>query len=426
MTTDYKPMWTELGLNLEAHDALLGLLGQMYQDTFLTQKDRPEGMAYLDFVMGEVHGLRIKELVDARAAGRTVVGTFCVYVPEEIVLAADGICVGLCAGAEFGFEEAEKLLPRNTCSLIKSFFGFKLNKVCPYIEAADLIVGETTCDGKKKAYEIFREVQPNLYIMELPQMKQPHDRELLKNEYRRFLEEMEKLSGVKIDAARLKEGIRITNEKRQALHRLAMLRAADPAPISGLDALLIYQVSFYDDPARFTASVNKLCDEIEERVKEGRGVFPAGTPRVIVAGCPMAVPNWKLPAVIESSGAVIVGEESCIGERGLQNLVDGTGETLEDLLDAVVDRYFGIDCAVFTPNEGRLEHVERMVKDYRADGVVHYALQFCSPYVIESYPVEQALIREGVPAVRIETDYSQEDLGQLRTRVEAFVETLGR
>jgi benzoyl-CoA reductase/2-hydroxyglutaryl-CoA dehydratase subunit BcrC/BadD/HgdB len=287
-------------------------------------------------------------------------------------------------------------------------------------------VGETTCDGKKKAYEIFREVQPNLYIMELPQMKQPHDRELLKNEYRRFLEEMEKLSGVKIDAARLKEGIRITNEKRQALHRLAMLRAADPAPISGLDALLIYQVSFYDDPARFTASVNKLCDEIEERVKEGRGVFPAGTPRVIVAGCPMAVPNWKLPAVIESSGAVIVGEESCIGERGLQNLVDGTGETLEDLLDAVVDRYFGIDCAVFTPNEGRLEHVERMVKDYRADGVVHYALQFCSPYVIESYPVEQALIREGVPAVRIETDYSQEDLGQLRTRVEAFVETLGR
>jgi benzoyl-CoA reductase/2-hydroxyglutaryl-CoA dehydratase subunit BcrC/BadD/HgdB len=426
MTTDYKPMWTELGLNLEAHDALLSVLGQMYQDTFLTQKDRPEGMAYLDFVMGEVHGLRIKELVDARAAGRTVVGTFCVYVPEEIVLAADGICVGLCAGAEFGFEEAEKLLPRNTCSLIKSFFGFKLNKVCPYIEAADLIVGETTCDGKKKAYEIFREVQPNLYIMELPQMKQPHDRELLKNEYRRFLEEMEKLSGVKIDAARLKEGIRITNEKRQALHRLAMLRAADPAPISGLDALLIYQVSFYDDPARFTASVNKLCDEIEERVKEGRGVFPAGTPRVIVAGCPMAVPNWKLPAVIESSGAVIVGEESCIGERGLQNLVDGTGETLEDLLDAVVDRYFGIDCAVFTPNEGRLEHVERMVKDYRADGVVHYALQFCSPYVIESYPVEQALIREGVPAVRIETDYSQEDLGQLRTRVEAFVETLGR
>ncbi len=424
MTTDYKPMWTELGLDLDAHDALLGVLGQMYRDTFLTQQDRPEGMAYLDFVMGEVHGLRIKELVDAKATGHPVVGTFCVYVPEEIVLAADGVCVGLCAGAEFGFEEAEKLLPRNTCSLIKSFFGFKLNKVCPYIEASSLIVGETTCDGKKKAYEIFKEIQPNLYVMELPQMKHPHDRDLLKSEYQRFLAAMEELSGVRIDAARLKKGIEIANNKRKALHRLAKLRAADPAPISGLDALLIYQVSFYDDPVRFTASVNQLCDELEERVKEGKGVFPEGTPRVLVSGCPMAVPNWKLPAVVETSGAVIVGEESCIGERGLQNLVDESGGTLDELMDAVVDRYFQIDCAVFTPNEGRLDHVKQMAKDYHADGVIHYALQFCSPYVIESYPVEQGLIGDGLPTLRIETDYSQEDLGQLRTRVEAFVETL--
>jgi benzoyl-CoA reductase/2-hydroxyglutaryl-CoA dehydratase subunit BcrC/BadD/HgdB len=425
MTTDYKPMWTELGLNLDAHDALLSVLGQMYQQTFLTQKDRPQGMAYLDFVMSEVHGLRIKELMDAKAAGRAVVGTFCVFVPEEIVLAADAICVGLCAGAEFGFDEAEKLLPRNTCSLIKSFFGFKLNKVCPYIEVSSMVVGETTCDGKKKAYEIFKDIQPNLYVMELPQMKQPHDRELLKAEYGRFLAAVEELTGVKIDAVRLKKGIQTVNEKRKALHRLSQLRAADPAPISGLDALLINQVSFYDDPVRFTASVNKLCDELEARVKEGKGVFPKGTPRVLVSGCPMAVPNWKLPAIVESSGAVIVGEESCIGERGLRNLVDDSAATLDGLMDAIVERYFQIDCAVFTPNGGRLDHVKQMAKDYRADGVIHYALQFCSPYAIEAYPVEQGLIKDGIPALRIETDYSQEDIGQLRTRVEAFVETLG-
>jgi benzoyl-CoA reductase/2-hydroxyglutaryl-CoA dehydratase subunit BcrC/BadD/HgdB len=424
MATDYRPMWTELGLNLEKHDILLGVLGKAYQDIYLAQRSRPAGMAYLDFVMSEVHGLRIKELQDARAAGRKVVGTFCVFVPEELILAADAVDVGLCAGADFGVEDAEKMLPRNTCSLIKSFFGFKLNKVCPYIEASDMIVGETTCDGKKKAYEIFKGIQPNMFVMEVPQMKAPQDKELLKAEYTRFKAALEKLTGKTISAAKLKEGISLANNKRKALYRLAALRSADPAPISGLDALLVNQVAFYDNPPRFTESINKLCDELEQRVKNGTGVFPKNTPRVLVSGCPMAVPNWKLPAIIESSGAVIVGEESCMGERGTQNLVDELAKTLDGLMNAIVDRYFKIDCAIFTPNESRVDHIKALAKKYNADGVVQYALQFCSPYSVESYPVEQALSAAGIKNIRIETDYSQEDMGQLKTRVEAFIETL--
>jgi benzoyl-CoA reductase/2-hydroxyglutaryl-CoA dehydratase subunit BcrC/BadD/HgdB len=419
-------MWTKLGLNLENHDALLGVLGQLYQSTYLPQKNRPSGMGYLDFVMSEVHGLRIKELEDAKATGRKVIGTFCVFVPDELILAADAISVGLCAGAEFGFEDAEKMLPRNTCSLIKSFFGFKLNKACPYIEASNMIVGETTCDGKKKAYEIFKSIQPNLYIMEVPQMKGSKDKELLKSEYLRLKVELEQLTGMTIDATRLKKGIALVNNRRKALHRLAALRSANPAPISGLDALLINQVAFYDNPERFTESVNQICDELEQRVKNGEGVFPKNTPRVIVSGCPMAVPNWKLPSIIETSGAVIVGEESCVGERGTQNLVEESGDTVEALMDAIVERYFKIDCAIFTPNETRLDHIKTLAKKYHADGVIHYGLQFCSPYAIESYPVEQALVAEGIPTIRIETDYSQEDIGQLKTRVEAFIETVNK
>ncbi len=424
MTTDYKPMWTDLGLNLKSHDVLLGVLGQAYQDVFLSQKNRPEGMGYLDFVMGEVHGLRIKELQDARAKGRKVIGTFCVFVPDELILATDAIAVGLCAGAEFGFEDAEKLLPRNTCSLIKSFFGFKMNKVCPYMEASDLLVGETTCDGKKKAYEIFSDLQHNIYVMEVPQMKTPQDKVLLKSEYLRFQAELEKLTGVTIDAERLKKGITTVNNRRKALHHLAALRAADPAPISGLDALLINQVAFYDDPVRFTDSVNKVCDELETRIKNGEGVASKAAPRILMSGCPMAVPNWKLPFIIESSGAAIVGEESCVGERGTRNLVDESSTDLDALLDAIVDRYFQIDCAIFTPNGDRLEHVENMVEQYKADGVIHYALQFCSPYTVESYSVDEALSARGIPTLRLDTDYSQEDVGQLKTRVEAFLETL--
>ena len=120
MSQQYETMWRDLGLDLVAHDALLHVLGQGYQDIFLSQEHRPKGMDYFNFVMSEVHGLRIKKRVDAKNAGRKVVGSYCVFVPEEIILAVDGISVGLSAGAEFATDEVEKLLPRNTCSLIKS------------------------------------------------------------------------------------------------------------------------------------------------------------------------------------------------------------------------------------------------------------------------------------------------------------------
>jgi benzoyl-CoA reductase/2-hydroxyglutaryl-CoA dehydratase subunit BcrC/BadD/HgdB len=417
-------MWSDLGLDLPAHDALLEALGKAYQDIFLTQKNRPQGMQYFDFVMSEVHGLRIKELRDAQRAGRKVVGSYCVFVPEELVLAVEGISVGLCAGAEFGSEEAERILPRNTCALIKSAFGFKLTKVCPYLEASDMIVGENTCDGKKKSYEIFKDLVPRLFVLDLPQMKSDAGKDLLRAEYQRFRRALEELSGRAIDAGSLRKGIRIANQKRRAVQRLASLRRADPAPISGLDALLVNQVFFYDDPVRFTDSVNKIGDELEERIRERRGVAPKGTPRILVAGCPMAVPNWKIPWIVENHGAVIVGEESCVGERGTQWLTEEAGDTVEALLERIVERYFQIDCAVFTPNPTRLEHIRELSQRYKAQGVINYSLQFCQPYQIESGSVERVLEGDGIPTLRIDTDYSQEDAGQITTRVEAFVERI--
>lgn len=138
----------------------------------------------------------------------------------------------------------------------------------------------------------------------------------------------------------------------------------------------------------------------------------------------MAVPNWKLPWIIESSGAVIVGEESCIGERGTRNLVETSSDSVEGLIEALVDRYFDINCAIYTPNPGRLDDIKAMKTDYNADGVIHYGLQFCQPYQIESIPVEKSLEQMSVPTLRVDTDYSMEDVGQLKTRVEAFIERI--
>lgn len=423
-TVDYRPMWTELGLNLEAHDALLEVLSNAYGDIFMSQQQRPKGMEYFDFVMSEVHGLRIKELMDARNDGRKVIGTYCTFVPEELVLAVDGIMVGLCAGADFAVDEVEKYLPRNTCALIKSTFGFKLGKVCPYLEACDLVIGENTCDGKKKAYEVLDRLVPNFHAMDMPQMKSSEGRALLRAEYVKLMGTLEELSGKTITTDSLKKAIGTVNRKRQAVQRLARLRAADPAPISGLDSLLVNQVFFYDNPERFTDAVNAICDELQTRIDAREGVKPAGTTRLLMSGCPMAVPNWKVPAVVESLDAVIVGEESCVGERGTRGSVDDTAGDIDGLLDAVVERYLGIDCAIFTPNEERLTHVKEMAGSLEVDGVVLYGLNFCSPYLIEAMAVEKELEAAGIPAIRIETDYSQEDTAQLQTRIEAFIERL--
>lgn len=264
----------------------------------------------------------------------------------------------------------------------------------------------------------------HLYVMDLPQMKTEDGRTLLKNEYVKFLKAVEELTGVKITTETLKEGIRTVNNKRKAIHRLSRLRAHNPAPISGLDALLANQVFFYDNPQRFTESVNKICDELEARIEKKAGVTSEKTPRILISGCPMAVPNWKLPHIIETSGGIIVGEESCVGERGSRNLVKCEGETLDELIDAIVDRYFQVDCAIFTPNGERLKHIEEMTAEYKADGVIHYGLQFCQPYQMEAMNVEKALENRAIPTLKVDTDYSMEDAGQLQTRIEAFIEQL--
>lgn len=423
MAEDYREMWSSLGLNLDAHDGLLAVLSDAYRNIYLSQKNRPKGMKYFDFVVSEVHGLRIVEIVKNKIAGKPIIGTLCVYVPEELILAVDGVAIGLCAGADVGSEEAEKYIPRNTCALIKGFMGFKLAGLCPYIESADLIVGETTCDGKKKAYEVFDEIIGKMYVMELPNKKSDDGKLMWRHEIEKLASKLTEVTGKEITLEKLKEASRIVNAKRQALQRLSDLRSYDPAPISGLDALLINQISSYDDPVRFTANLNALCDELDQRIKEGSGVSAKGAPRILVSGSPMAIPNWKLHYIIEGSGAIVVGEESCVGERNFRNILPEFS-SVEEAIQKIADRSISINCACFTPNDGRLEEINDMAARLHAQGVVHYALQFCTPYMVEAFRAKNAVEAAGRPFLRIETDYSLEDAGQLKTRVEAFIEMI--
>ncbi len=423
MTSQNKEMWADLGIDLEKHDILLGALGPIYQEIYLSQKDRPAEMGFFDFVVGDIHGIRVRELRQHAMNGGKVVATYCVFVPEEIVWAAGAIPVGLCAGAQFSVPLAEEILPTNTCALIKSSFGFKLGRLCPYVQTSHLIVGETTCDGKKKMFEILSQYQP-VYVMEVPDRKSQLSRKLWLGEVKAFQKVIEKLTGNKITGDKLSQATKLVNERRRALQRLYNLRKVRPVPISGKDALLVTQVSFYDDVSRCIKQVNALCDELDKRVAAGIGVAAKDAPRILISGSPMAIPNWKLHHLIESAGAVVVCEESCTGTRLFTDLVAETDGTVATQLKAIADRYLQIHCACFTPNEERLDDIVRLAREYQADGVIHYNLTFCHTYANEAVKVERRLAEEGIPLLRLETDYGDGDTGQLRNRIDAFLEIL--
>lgn len=151
---------------------------------------------------------------------------------------------------------------------------------------------------------------------------------------------------------------------------------------------------------------------------------PKDAPRILISGSPMAIPNWKLHHIVESAGAVVICEESCVGTRFFSDLTAEDGKTLDEQLKDIAERYLQIHCACFTPNEERLDDIVRLAKEYQADGVIHCNLQFCNTYANEAVKVEKTLAEVDIPLLRIESDYSDEDIGQLRTRIDAFLEMI--
>lgn len=419
----YPEMWKSLGMDVERFEKMRCVLGDIYQTTYLTQENRPKTMDYFNWIVSEIHGGRIAEILDLKKQGRSVVGTFCVFIPEEIVLASGGVCIGLCGGSQGPVPDAEKVLPRNICPMVKSSYGFKTAKVCPYFQVVDFICGETTCDAKKKTWELLDREAPT-YVMEIPQMKRKRDKILWLEEVKDFKAKIENISGKEISLDALSIAIKSLNDKRRALQRLNSLRYHNPSPISGKDVLLIEQIAFFDAPIRFTQKVNELCDELEGRIANGISAAPKSSARIMVSGAPMAMPNWKIHNIIESAGGVVVNEESCIGTRYFKDLIEENSDNMDEMLIKLTERYMKIDCSCFTPNDDRIEQILKEYADSNAKGILHYSLQFCHTYNIEAVKIKDACDEQGIPFLFIESDYSPEDIGQLRTRIEAFIEQI--
>lgn len=347
--------------------------------------------------------------------GKKIAGIFCEYTPRELFYAADIIPVCMCGGQVSTIAEAEKELPGNLCPLIKSSYGHARLHSNPFMEMADLLVGETTCDGKKKMYELLSRDRP-VYTLELPQ-KSNSERSFILwlEEIYRLIDTLEALSGTQINEVSLRAAILRMNEERDLRREIAYLAAADPPLLSGNEILLAKSlVSLI--PCDLTA-YRALIQLARERSSPYRDC-----PRILLTGVPNPHGAEKIMTIIEQTGAVIVAQENCTGLKPILDNISLEG----DLVRNLAWKYFSMPCSCMTPNLRRIEFIDRLVHDFKPRGIVDLVWQACHTYNIESEQIRlQARARWNLPYLKIETDYSPSDHAQLTTRVEAFLELCG-
>lgn len=346
-----------------------------------------------------------------------VIGIFCTFFPQELALAIGATSVSLCSMTDETIPEAEKILPKNLCPLIKSSYGFAITDKCPFFYFSDLIIGETTCDGKKKMYEYLQE-EKNVYVMELPNRQSQEGLELWTKEIHNMKDELERQFGRKITHESLIEAIKIKNAERSSIKKLYEIMQDDEVPIMGLDLWhMLSGFTFEFDKKSIPEQVDKLINKIKSESKK-----ITGRPRILVTGCPVGTATEKVIKAIEDNGGIVVAYENCGGAKALSKNVD---ENEEDLYKAIAEKYLAIGCSVMSPNQNRLDLLGEMINEYKVDGVIDMHLQACLTYEVEGLSIKRYCNEEkNIPYIAVETDYSQSDIGQLNTRITAFLEMI--
>jgi len=358
-----------------------------------------------------------------REEGKKIAGVYCGYAPAEVIRAMDIVPATLCAFSNNTIEAAETVLPANLCPLIKSSYGFIITDTCPFYGISDVVIGETTCDGKKKMFELIMDRKPT-HIMDLPQL--PDEDEAIVNwtamirKLQHFLETTFKVHATdeQIEAA-----IKDTNLKNGMMRKIidfAMLKT----PVTGWQEM--YDLAFTTQGltgAEMRPVLSDAIRKLEKRQADGYVYGSRNAPRVLVTGCPVGGDAQKVFKVIEEAGAVIVALDACSGFKPFMTDID---EGTKDPVRALAGRYLKIPCSCMTPNTRRLTEMTRIIDKFKPDAVIDVVLQACHSYNIESIKVGEHIQKNhGLPFLKIVTDFSQSDVGQIQTRVEALLETCG-
>jgi benzoyl-CoA reductase/2-hydroxyglutaryl-CoA dehydratase subunit BcrC/BadD/HgdB len=364
----------------------------------------------------------------ARGAGRPIVGIMCEFTPREIILAAGGVPVCLCGGSAATIPAAEQHLPANLCPLIKSTFGYHVTGKNPFLNWADLVVAETTCDGKKKMFELMGASKP-MYVLELPQKAEvPDALEHWVLELRKFQQHLATRYATEITEAKLIQAIQLMNRERRLRRQLADLMTLETPPLTGRQLL---------DFKSIISGVEADLQQYEralERYAQPSGGTPspnhasrithhASPVRVLLTGVPLAHGAERVLELIENAGAVVVCMENCTGLKPILEDVDLESEP--DPIRAIAKKYYHLPCSVMTPNPRRFESLRGLAAKFRPQCVIELVWQACLTYDVESWQVRKLVEEElRLPYLKITTDYSPSDSARITARVEALFETV--
>jgi len=351
-------------------------------------------------------------------SGGKIAGIFCTFTPSEILDAAGIHSVSLCGMSDETIPAAEAHLPKNLCPLIKSSYGFAISEKCPYTYFADIIIGETTCDGKKKMYELLGKLKET-YVLQLPQsIDSPQALASWKDELQRFRTYIEEHFNLHISDQALRQAAQRRNRLRAARSHLMELQKNDPPPLSGLT---LYKTL---EGAGFSFNIDQTIADLEELAKtavQNHATTSSKVKRILVTGCPAGGVIEKIVGAIDNSGGTVVCFENCSGIKANRIHVD---DQAPDIIGAIAEAYLEIGCSVFSPNPRRLQMLQELIEEFKVDGIIDVVLQACHTYNIETSSIRNLCKENGLPYLAIETDYSKSDSGQLTTRIAAFIEMM--
>lgn len=358
----------------------------------------------------------LRQARDAQAAGKPVVGIMCEFTPREIIMAAGGIPVCLCGGNAATIPPAEEHLPPNLCPLIKSTYGYHVQGSNPFLEMADLVVAETTCDGKKKMFELMGETRP-MYVLELPQKPdEPEDLAFWKNELVKLARQLEARFGVAINKDSLRSAIATMNRERALRRQLAELMMADAPPITGSQLLRLR--SIISGQEEYLGELEKACASLSQEANAERS--PSDAVRVLLTGVPVVHGVEWIVEAMEQVGGLIVCMENC---TGLKPLLEDVDEAVSDPFEALASKYYHLPCSVMSRNTRRLFALRDLAEEFRAECVVDLVWQDCITYDVESYNVKRFCEEElDVPYMKLGADYSPSSASRLQTRLQALYE----
>lgn len=360
-----------------------------------------------------------------RPEGVPTVGTYCVMVPPELVYAHGAMPVKLCSGSYTAFSIGDDHAPRDACPLVKAVMGAETIDALPVYQNCALMAVPVTCDCKKKLVGWLSQRRPTatLYV------PSNRDRDESLEQFVRALyglsDEIAAVTGVPLGYEGLEYGCRVMSNAQRELSRFIAIRRRCPRIIRGSFAMAVMNAMSYTWAPRWTQQLAALNDELEQRVRAGELAVRDNTPRILLTGSPVAFPNFKLPLLIEEMGGLLAADETCMGERGLYDPPALVDRSVDGIFRALANRATRpCTCPSFTDNRRRLYRVRQLIEDYQIQGVIYHVLRGCLVYDYEYRRMEEELEQLGIPIIRIETDYNEEDVEQLRIRVEAFLELI--